>query len=114
MARVSQWLLELPQRWQDKLPSEITLNTVVSKKGKDVPIFEDIVDILFEDRSSMHFENATMLEDEEFEELCILTEHSGYYIVSTRGLEAATETKSKSRKFSKVVNAQLLKYGPLT
>jgi hypothetical protein len=75
---IDKFFNNLPKHWQDYI-----------KKNNwfDLSQFNSFVSIQFEDGSNMFFNYAFLVRDEQREEIAVFTEHCGYYVFPTRGLE---------------------------
>ena len=83
----------LPQYWRD---------FISDRNWFDLSQFNGYVWIQFEDGSHCFFNYAFMVIHEEREELAVFTEHCGYYVFSTRGLENYRQLKfTKPQKWKK-------------
>lgn len=70
----------LPQHWRD---------WINDNKGGRLSAHDftgDVVLIDFEDGSTIRFNYAFYVEDEEHDEICVFTEHCGYHVFSRRGI----------------------------
>jgi hypothetical protein len=68
----------LPKHWQE----------LIEKNGWfDLRQFNFCVAIHYEDGSYMFFKYAFVVHDEGREEIAVFTEHCGYFVLPTRGLE---------------------------
>jgi hypothetical protein len=78
------WFVRLPAHWQEVLRNEFPAHG-------GIPGAEDFgasgVQLRFEDGSTAKFEYAFFIVDDCKEELLLITEHCGYHVFSTRGLE---------------------------
>jgi len=72
----------LPPHWQEWVAKHPKLS-----KGSLTPEFNRRVHIQFEDGSYAFFNYAFVVEDEDHEEICVFTEHCGYYCFSLKGVE---------------------------
>jgi hypothetical protein len=75
---ISSFFDRLPTHWQ---------MLITDKNWFHLSQFNSSVMVHFEDGSHCYFRYAFAVEDKDRKELAVFTEHCGYYIFSTRGLE---------------------------
>lgn len=68
----------LPEHWRA---------LIQEKNWFDLKQFNSCVAVDFEDGSNMFFYHAFIVHDKKREEIAIFTEHCGYFVLGTRGLE---------------------------
>ena len=80
---------DLPDRWKDKLAEYLRSNGRKDKYTLDLYDFSEsqTVKIKFEDESYAEFRYALIIEAPEFHETGLFTEHCGYHIFNTAGIE---------------------------
>jgi hypothetical protein len=80
---------DLPDRWKDKLAEYLRLKGRTDKKTLDTYDFSQsqTVKIKFEDESYAEFRYALIIEASEFNETGLFTEHCGYHIFNSLGIE---------------------------
>lgn len=80
---------DLPNRWKDKHAEYLRSNGGVDKKKLDICDFDksQTIRIKFEDESYAKFRYALIIEVPEFKETGLFTEHCGYHIFNTAGIE---------------------------
>lgn len=83
MSKPPQWN-NLPKHWIAWI--EKFSEGRADKSGKPVYLecsdFNGVVDLKFEDGSSMHLEHALFATDEDRQEIAVFTEHMGYHVYS--------------------------------
>jgi hypothetical protein len=82
---------DLPERWKAKLQDYLIQKGSRYKTlgASDFPS-DTIIQIHFEDDSKAEFKYAFTLEDPDFEEIGLFTEHCGYHISQAGGLEISS------------------------
>lgn len=77
----------LPQHWRDWL-REFSLSRSGGKYSSlDASLFQSKVRLLFVDGSQAFFDFAFYAKDSPREEIAVFTEHCGYHVFSSRGLQ---------------------------
>lgn len=80
---------DLPDRWKGKLTEYLKSNGRKDKTTLDVYDFHQsqTIKISFEDESYAKFNYALLVEAPEFNETGLFTEHCGYHVFSSAGIE---------------------------
>lgn len=72
-------LEDLPERWRNKLPENITTENID---------FSSHMVFHFEDLTSFFLRNCYVIENKDWKEILALTEHNGYHIIPAESIES--------------------------
>lgn len=79
----------LPEHWQKWVENHPDLS-----QGRCTPEFNGTVTLEWEDGSAAFFRYAFLVEDKDRKEILVLTEHCGYHVFRTPGLDFS-QSKNK-------------------